>query len=141
MVGLIVVFPSASALGLATRSKVYEAQHLDLLRHREGEAAPLVQVAHNNNRSLKSLPNLPEPWTPTSTYRSLPLPLPAGKPLITIANHASCIDDPFLWGLQSWAECFQPRLCRWLVQQLSPVLIHLRAHKDSIRSNLQDPWC
>lgn len=50
----------------------------------------------------------------TNQRRLLDLVLrrPKGTPLITISNHMSIVDDPFLWGqfrLQTW----DPAFCRW----------------------------
>ncbi|KJE89614.1 acyltransferase [Capsaspora owczarzaki ATCC 30864] len=39
---------------------------------------------------------------------------PAGTPLITIANHVSCLDEPLIWGTLNFAD-FQPHRMRWSV--------------------------
>eukprot|EP00794_Sanderia_malayensis_P006202 gene6202-6917_t len=36
-----------------------------------------------------------------------------GKPLITVANHASCLDDPVLWGMLSWKTLKNENYLRW----------------------------
>lgn len=36
------------------------------------------------------------------------------KPLITVANHTACLDDPLLWGILPWNILLaRPRLMRW----------------------------
>lgn len=37
----------------------------------------------------------------------------AEKPLITLANHHSCLDDPVIWGMLKWKNIFNTRKNRW----------------------------
>ena len=37
----------------------------------------------------------------------------ANRPIITVANHASCVDDPILWGMLKMTT-LASKNCRWL---------------------------
>jgi len=38
---------------------------------------------------------------------------PANQPLITVANHYACLDDPLLWSALPWRVLLKPCLLRW----------------------------
>lgn len=38
---------------------------------------------------------------------------PVGKPLLTVSNHTSTVDDPLMWGILPWRTLFQSDQLRW----------------------------